>query len=76
MPFPTDPTYRRVSGERGKQGGALHVVLIDCRLAINASLAERVMAECKSRGRDANELAADILEIVVRDDLFRAVLDT
>ena len=42
---------------------------------LSGDLADRFRRECERRKIDPATLAADILETVIRDDLFAAVLD-
>lgn len=42
---------------------------------LRGALAEKFAAECKRRGCEPAALAADLLEMVIKDDLFAAILD-
>ncbi len=42
---------------------------------LRGDLAERFRGECERRNIDPAVLAADILETVIRDNLFAAILD-
>jgi hypothetical protein len=48
---------------------------IDFEGQLRGRLAERFRKECEKRKIEPAALAADILETVIRDDLFAAVLD-
>ena len=50
--------------------------VIDASFSMSGKMAERFAEEARRRNRTPAALAADLLETIVRDDLFSTVLDT
>lgn len=49
--------------------------VIDIELQLRGTNAARLMAEAKARAREPAELLADVIETVIADNLFKAVLE-
>ena len=48
---------------------------IEFELTFSGRLADRIEAECARRGCSPADLVAEIIETVIEDDLFAAVID-
>lgn len=49
--------------------------VLDIELQLRGPNAARLLAEAKKRARDPAELLADVIEAVITDNLFTAVLE-
>ena len=48
---------------------------VDIEMQLRGALAERVLREAKARGVEPAALMADLIEMIVKDELFSAILD-
>lgn len=56
------------------EAAAPTALIIDIELQLRGALAAALEAEAKRRGRPPAELLSDVIEMVIRDDLWVAVL--
>lgn len=53
----------------------INAPIIDIELQLRGPVAAKLEAAAKVRGRPPGDLLADVIEVVIEDDLFEAVLD-